>query len=52
MEELNLLEDEGGIIPAFPPLSQDAIRTEPRPLRSADETTTELGPGALLLTRR
>lgn len=51
MEELNLLEDEGGIVPAFPPRSQDAIRTEPHPLRSADETTTEPGPGVLRLSR-
>ena len=27
-------------------------RTEPHPLRSADETTTEPGPGALRLPRR
>ncbi|MFB1482805.1 serine/threonine protein kinase [Corallococcus sp. RDP092CA] len=51
LEELDLMEDEGGIVPAFPPLSQDDIRTEPRPLRSADETTTEPQPGALRLTR-
>ncbi|NPC69903.1 hypothetical protein HPP05_09095 [Corallococcus exiguus] len=51
MEELNLLEDEGGIVPAFPLLSQDAIRTEPHPLHSAAETTTEPGPGTLRLSR-
>ncbi|MBZ4375139.1 protein kinase [Corallococcus sp. AS-1-6] len=51
LEELNVLEDEGGIVPAFPPRSQDAIPTEPHPPRSADETTTEPGPGALRLTR-
>ncbi|MFB1484194.1 serine/threonine protein kinase [Corallococcus sp. RDP092CA] len=51
LEELDLMEDEGGIVPAFPSLSQDDIRTEPRPLRSVDETTTEPQPGALRLTR-
>ncbi|TSC20320.1 protein kinase [Corallococcus sp. Z5C101001] len=51
LEELSLMEDEGGIVPAFPPPSPDDIRTEPRPLRSADETTTEPQPGARRLTR-
>lgn len=33
------------------PASRDTIPTEPRPLSSADETTTEPGPGALRLSR-
>ncbi|WP_223643017.1 protein kinase [Corallococcus sp. EGB] len=51
LEELNLVEDEGGILPAFPRRSQDDIRTEPFPARSADETTTEPRPGALRVTK-
>ncbi|NPC76189.1 hypothetical protein HPP05_41345 [Corallococcus exiguus] len=48
LEELDLLEeDEGGITPAFRPLGPDDVRTEPRPLRNADETPTEPGLGAL-----
>ena len=44
LEELDLLEDEGGISPAFPAPRQDDLRTKPSPLRDADETPTEPGP--------
>jgi eukaryotic-like serine/threonine-protein kinase len=52
LEELDLLEeDEGGISPASPARGPDDVLTEPRPLRSADETPTEPGLGALRVAK-